>query len=425
MYSNEKDLIIEIIRFMRFSSCAYGWKLILAFMRRGTLGKLFRAIKNDEIGNKLALSVHCELDVEVDQCLLEHCWRSTEKIPGYFIVLDHRSKSIVVAVRFVGKIWQFYIVISLWFRGTFHTWDVCTDLTAHYEPFMKGKAHEGIAKAAKSFVEKIKDLLLRTVQEHYGYRIVFCGHSLGGGVAVLSTLLLRAEIPETTRVLCFAFGAPPVVSWELACACRPFICNIVMRNDVICRLCYGSVKDLLQLARRALSNAGTIGERLRMLIASGQSNSRLLQRMFKLTKPISIEPLNEQQKAEKLYLAGTVLHLNNRKHLESSQTDNLESTRRILYANLSIGWQLSWRDAKELTELQLVKNMFSDHLPDRYETALEYLLEDEETRKKATVTGWKTIGPRIVFFATFGSLLMCIGYIVWKRTGVRIQRPTH
>ncbi len=45
-------------------------------------------------------------------------------LQGHYVVLDHASKSIVVA-----------------FRGTFHIKDALTDLVATYEPFLDGFAH--------------------------------------------------------------------------------------------------------------------------------------------------------------------------------------------------------------------------------------------------------------------------------------------
>ena len=79
-----------------------------------------------------------------------------------------------------------------------------------------GKFHAGFLK--KSSVFPLKDIL--TEEEYKGRNIIFCGHSMGGAVATISTILAlqfqkeRERLfgkDEKTRIIrCFTFGAPLV-----------------------------------------------------------------------------------------------------------------------------------------------------------------------------------------------------------------------
>jgi hypothetical protein len=61
----------------------------------------------------------------------------------------------------------------------------------------------------------------------------------------LLTLLLRTNVPEL-NVHCFAFAPPPVVSRELSEKCEKFVHSFVLEDDIVPRLSYGSMCDLLE-----------------------------------------------------------------------------------------------------------------------------------------------------------------------------------
>ena len=47
--------------------------------------------------------------------------------------------------------------------------------------FMGGSCHRGLRRSAETLLEDARDDLLRHLEQHKGYRLVLCGHSLGGG----------------------------------------------------------------------------------------------------------------------------------------------------------------------------------------------------------------------------------------------------
>lgn len=46
---------------------------------------------------------------------------------------------------------------------------------------MGGSCHRGLRQGAEFLLEDAKDDLVKTLSENAGYRLVLCGHSLGGG----------------------------------------------------------------------------------------------------------------------------------------------------------------------------------------------------------------------------------------------------
>mmetsp|Transcript_2287 Transcript_2287/g.7710 ORF Transcript_2287/g.7710 Transcript_2287/m.7710 type:complete len:626 (+) Transcript_2287:3-1880(+) len=115
--------------------------------------------------------------------------------PAFAIARDHDMKWIVVAVR-----------------GTLSMKDVLTDMAAHNVPFLEGLAHEGFVQATQQLLAEAGDLLRSELAAHAGYRLVFCGHSMGGAVATLAVAMLRAEAAWAGECVAFSIGTPSVLS---------------------------------------------------------------------------------------------------------------------------------------------------------------------------------------------------------------------
>jgi hypothetical protein len=128
--------------------------------------------------------------------------------PSFFIADDRdtNTNAIVVAIR-----------------GTKSAADVMTDLACTATEFLDGQAHSGMAASSKNLLKVLQDLtdpegeagpILRDlIVKHPTKKLVFVGHSLGAGVAVLTTLRLLKEpdiIQGISEVQCFAFAPPPV-----------------------------------------------------------------------------------------------------------------------------------------------------------------------------------------------------------------------
>ncbi|KAH9251359.1 hypothetical protein BASA81_010797 [Batrachochytrium salamandrivorans] len=103
-----------------------------------------------------------------------------------------------------------------------------------------------------------------------GYRrVVFCGHSLGGGVSVLAALLLADRFREL-ELCVYAYGTPAVVDEALAEACkgrhapdparqvrglgaRVTVKNLVRHDDVVPRLSLLAARDFAQRLKETRS----------------------------------------------------------------------------------------------------------------------------------------------------------------------------
>jgi hypothetical protein len=70
-------------------------------------------------------------------------WTSSGFHPAHYLAVDHRSESIVLAIR-----------------GTFHIKDALTDLVALPVDFQEGKAHGGMLKCALKKFAVVKESIL-------------------------------------------------------------------------------------------------------------------------------------------------------------------------------------------------------------------------------------------------------------------------
>lgn len=113
-----------------------------------------------------------------------------------FVVLaDHSTQSIVITIRGSASILDF--VTDLTLNEDVFSVDVDTDpiLSQDHELDSEGdvRVHRGMLKSAHFVYNTLKKNSILEELEilHPAYKLVVCGHSLGGGVASLLTLLLK------------------------------------------------------------------------------------------------------------------------------------------------------------------------------------------------------------------------------------------
>ncbi|GES91364.1 lipase class 3 [Rhizophagus clarus] len=259
------SLLHNLKRYSKFSSSAYDFKTAIIgklpfpkfpikspiWKERGRLHRFTFASNTD-----------LPFDSIVDSSHTKAPKNPSKYQPSYFIIRDHTTESIILALR-----------------GTMSIHDLIVDLTCEYEDFQfpediqrgietKHKVHKGIFKVAKSLAEPgqsgVYEVIKRELEANEGYGLVLVGHSLGAGVASLLAILLASPktrqttvwsgLPRGRRVHAYAFATPCVMSAELSKRVRPLVTSVAYGNDVVCRLSVGHVKDLRDMVRFLGSN---------------------------------------------------------------------------------------------------------------------------------------------------------------------------
>jgi len=184
--------------------------------------------------------------------------------PGFYVAYDDERKKVVVSVR-----------------GTASAGDALTDLVCEATPCRGGLAHAGILGAAEAVLAGAEPAVLAALGDHGDADgLVFTGHSMGGGAALLCGLLLRdgrdgpgfrlaaALRDRGLGVDVVAFAPPPVATADAAAA-RPGDVAVRCRSycvgdDVVPTLSLNSVLGLLD-ALDAIDGALDVPTRLHLL----------------------------------------------------------------------------------------------------------------------------------------------------------------
>jgi sn1-specific diacylglycerol lipase len=123
-------------------------------------------------------------------------WKTRGPFQSAFaVVRDHEMQWIVVAIR-----------------GTLSFQDVLTDAAAHSVRWRQGCAHEGVVKTAQYVVSSLYDILSKEAEARPHYRLVLCGHSLGGAVAAVAAADLRQQASWASTCIAYGVGTPGVMA---------------------------------------------------------------------------------------------------------------------------------------------------------------------------------------------------------------------
>jgi predicted lipase len=256
--------------------------------------------------------------------------------PAHFVAIDHEHKEVIVTIR-----------------GTMSLHDVLVDLVCksvdfesvfdHDAAVTQGKAHGGFLKSAQTLACDLHELVAETLQANPFYEIVVVGHSLGGGVAtILSLLWARIPLFRTRRVRAISYASPCVLCKTLSQApfTRRHVTSVVTGDDIVSRFGLATFREMQQ---KMLSLA-TEGENMDDEMNCGNDSDSVTTKVQETLPP---------QDDDKLYCAGRVWWLESKEY-EPHPIVEVDPT-------------------QDLNEIGLFPDMFAIHLPTSYLDSLDKL----------------------------------------------------
>jgi sn1-specific diacylglycerol lipase len=160
----------------------------------------------------------------------------------YCIIIDHKWQSIVLSIR-----------------GSLTLEDCIVDVLLDPSPLdelgrvygFEGTGqycHGGVLECTHWLHDDLmkhrilSTLLLGDTARYPNYTLRIVGHSLGAGIGVILSLMLRGTYP-TLRCICYS---PPggLLTWELAKQCSTFVNSFILDSDIVPRLSVNNVEYL-------------------------------------------------------------------------------------------------------------------------------------------------------------------------------------
>lgn len=361
----------NLARYVRFSSASYGQ----SFMRLLGIGRFDVPFSTTGAHHSEHYAFAHHAGISLDQILLSsYSDKVVDTTSGilldHFIVVDHDPKAVVLTIR-----------------GTWGLDDVLTDLACEYENFeihgSSYKAHHGILRCARSMIRQNSRVLntIKTAMEGMGpeYGLIICGHSLGGGVGALLSILLtvydtdvddfvtseQSMLPPGRRVHCFTYGCPPTISEQLRLVTERLITSVVYGCDIVPSLSLGMLQDFQAIALAFRDEKrGVVGEtkkRLFAQLATSRVPYMYRQDDYLLTLAKTLRGLMQN---EKLVPPGRVIHISTNVLLEVHQGRTKKASRVVGKVVVDV--------ERRFGELVLGRGVF-DHSPIYYEQALNTL----------------------------------------------------
>ncbi|KAI8107869.1 hypothetical protein M9435_002896 [Picochlorum sp. BPE23] len=396
------------------SRAAYGFAMqaghikdISSYIRLHTL----QPLRFDAVGG-VSQEANNEAISELTGIPLEHIvqsnWRNSPFRPCYYVAADTANHCIVISIR-----------------GSLELGDLLSDVTANSLHVnlvgVDGWVHEGMMASATYIHCCTKAALRELGAQHPGWPVLVTGHSLGGGVAGVLTLLLRdaGGIPGLGDVYCITIGSAAVMSEHIATACDEFAISLVLGADCIPHLSHASLEKLLlelssaspvktladdvskTVSEFIKSALGTLDDEQPAVVEETSScpNSKTVP-VIDLNSSSSDTPENRQNRKivlnsendtpEMMYPPGKIIWILSEQAIESTSNARTVYDKESVADLLDQGWttgipsntkanpndsvRIAMHIDRDLFErILLLPSMLDDHVPDKYLDVLQEL----------------------------------------------------
>eukprot|EP01132_Coremiostelium_polycephalum_P007498 gene7498-9214_t len=323
--------------YMKFASASFGWKYIYGYLYKKKVKGFMKGVASGDSLNEIVLCEHTGI---ARQDIIAHKWTSTNFDPGHYLAFDHKNRAIVLSIR-----------------GTFHARDILTDLVATSTPFLEGFAHTGILRCAQKKFNELSPIILEQLEMKKGYKFIVVGHSLGGGVASLFTMIFKDKYPDIP-IHCYSFASPCITSMEIALSHKytSLIDTFVFNNDVVPRLCYASLEHLKKLVCKLVEKNDNIFRIVFLILATGNTFG---------------EPLTN--KIANFLKCNTDIKFDTTPTLNDSSMFPAGKIYRMYHLPKE-GYVMEESNASLFGEIIISNTLLSDHMPDQYEMGFESCL---------------------------------------------------
>ncbi|KAI9471257.1 Alpha/Beta hydrolase protein [Coemansia mojavensis] len=331
-------------RYARFALASYGWRALYFFNRGITL---MDGAKVDSDVTSVLQYLHIR-----PEDLLGYEFRSSQLFcPSYFVAHDRQCDAVVLVVR-----------------GTMSAEDTVVDLSCEYTKWNGGLVHSGMKASAQwLFLEVVPQIFAYASSQNIrSIRIV--GHSLGASTAAILTIMLQESRLRLSElgvgisqfdIHAYCYGPAPCVSDNIADRHRDCIDTFVNRDDLVPRLCYGSMSDFKRMSISAADEADNLAQRLYAPFEDiNQQQQRWQERFARLMK-IRNDVLAAQENLH-LALPGTTYHI-----VSYPPSDKF----------VPVWIQKVSNDS--FREIILRPTIITDHMPSAYELALAHAIETQ------------------------------------------------
>lgn len=322
-------LVNNVRRFCRFSSASYGSTLMrmLGISSDSALKDHMENVARDiDPHEHNVFSYHTGLPTStillssyVDPAGGSNA--AGETVEGFplvhFLALDHESKAVVLTLR-----------------GTWGFEDVLTDMTCDYDDLYwlgrNWQVHKGMHASARHLLEggggRVMAAIKAALEEFPDYGVIFCGHSLGGGVAaLLATLVSKPKevgqpgpsfvtasyyptrrsakgsgiktpaefcLPPGRPIHVYAYGPPALMCTALRRATRGLVTTIVNGQDVVPSLSLGSLHDFLKISLAFKSDISDAKTHIKNRVWESIT-ANLLNKMYPNQLPLPVFPAGD------------------------------------------------------------------------------------------------------------------------------------